>query len=60
MNAVRTVTQTAAHRHPPGERLMPASDVVEYFQQNTCERPAVVALWSLGVGFVLRWKLKPW
>jgi len=60
MNAVRTATQTAPHKHSPGERLMPTSDVVEYLQQYTRERPAVVALWCFGIGFVLGWKLKPW
>ncbi|MHB8973453.1 MAG: hypothetical protein ACYC3X_24725 [Pirellulaceae bacterium] len=62
MNVVRTypATQNAQQTRPPGGRLMPTSDVVEYFQQYTRERPAVVALWCLGIGFVLGWKLKLW
>jgi hypothetical protein len=44
----------------PGERLRPASDLVEYFRQYARERPEVVALWCFGIGFVLGWKLKPW
>jgi hypothetical protein len=32
----------------------------EYLQQYARERPEMVALWALGIGFVLGWKLKPW
>ncbi len=42
------------------ERLGPARDLVEYFGQYAREKPTVVALWCLGIGFVLGWKLKPW
>jgi hypothetical protein len=54
---------TAGNAHEvqqPSERLTPTTDLMEYFQQYTRERPEVVALWCLGVGFVLGWKLKPW
>lgn len=44
----------------PDERLSPTTDLMEYFQQYTRERPEVAALWCLGIGFVLGWKLKPW
>lgn len=30
------------------------------FRQYAQSRPEVVALWCLGVGFVLGWKLRPW
>jgi len=53
-------TQNARQLRPPGEPLSPPSDLVEYFQQYARERPAVVALWCLGIGFVLGWKLKLW
>ncbi len=43
-----------------GERLKPTSDLVEYCRQYARERPGVVALWCLGIGIVLGWKLKPW
>ena len=46
--------------HPTGESLRPSSDLVEYFRQYARERPEVVALWCLGIGFVLGWKLKIW
>ena len=32
----------------------------EHFQEYGRERPEVVALWCLGLGFILGWKLKPW
>jgi hypothetical protein len=35
-------------------------DVMSYFREYARENPETVALWSLGVGFVLGWKLKPW
>lgn len=62
MNASQTypATQNAQNEYQTGERLRPASDIVEYFRQYARERPEVVALWCLGLGFVLGWKLKPW
>jgi hypothetical protein len=53
-------TDNANDVQQPGERLAPTTDLMEYFQQYTRERPEVVALWCLGIGFVLGWKLKPW
>ncbi len=53
-------TGNAQEVQQPGERLTPTTDLMEYFQQYTRERPEVVALWCLGIGFVLGWKLKPW
>lgn len=32
----------------------------ECFRQYARERPEMVALWSLGIGFVLGWKLRLW
>ncbi len=37
-----------------------AGDVMESFRVYAKKRPEVVAMWCLGVGFVLGWKLKPW
>ena len=37
-----------------------ANDAIECFQHYAKERPDVVAMCCLGVGFVLGWKLKPW
>jgi hypothetical protein len=62
MNEAETypATQNAPHIHQPGERLRPLSDLVEYVRQYARERPGVVALSCLGIGFVLGWKLKLW
>jgi hypothetical protein len=43
--------------HP---ELHPVHDACEYFREYARQRPDVVAIWCLGVGFVLGWKLKPW
>ena len=62
MSEVQTQPATKNDRdiHPPGERPRPASDLVGYCQQYAHEKPKVVALWCLGIGFVLGWKLKLW
>ena len=46
-------TQTAS-REPK------AKSALEHFQEYGRERPGVVALWCVGIGFVLGWKLKLW
>ncbi len=46
--------------HQPGQPLKPAHDVTEYMREYAREKPEIVALWCLGIGFVLGWKLKPW
>ncbi len=35
-------------------------DLADYFKRYAHEKPEVLALCCLGVGFVLGWKLKPW
>ncbi len=35
-------------------------DLVEYVTEYARENPGTVALWCLGIGFVLGWKMKPW
>lgn len=37
-----------------------ARDIVHYLKEYAREKPEVAALWCLGIGFVLGWKLKPW
>ncbi len=44
----------------PDETLRPSRDLVNYARQYAREKPEVVALCCLGIGFVLGWKLKPW
>jgi ElaB/YqjD/DUF883 family membrane-anchored ribosome-binding protein len=36
------------------------NDFVDYLTDYARENPGTAALWCLGVGFVLGWKLKPW
>jgi hypothetical protein len=36
------------------------TDAVDYLTTYARENPGYSALWCLGVGFVLGWKLKPW
>jgi hypothetical protein len=42
------------------ENLDAGRDIVEYLKEYAREKPEVAALWCLGIGFVLGWKLKPW
>jgi hypothetical protein len=35
-------------------------EVVEYLTEYAKHNPGYAALWCLGIGFVLGWKLKPW
>lgn len=37
-----------------------AEQTMETIHQYAKRRPDVLALWCLGIGFVLGWKLKPW
>ena len=46
--------------HEPPSLNETANDALECFQHYAKERPGVVAMCCLGVGFVLGWKLKPW
>ncbi len=43
-----------------GTNLDPKGDLVDYVKEYAREKPEVAALWCLGIGFVLGWKLKPW
>lgn len=35
-------------------------DLVGYLRDYAREQPDMAALWCLGIGFVLGWKLRPW
>ncbi len=57
----RSTTSTMSQ--PAGQleqKLRPLDDLTEYFMEYARERPDVVALTCIGVGFILGWKLKPW
>lgn len=38
----------------------PVDDTIAYIRTCVRENPEAAALWCLGIGFVLGWKLKPW
>ena len=40
--------------------LQPTTDVVQYLRQYATEKPDVAALWCLGLGIIIGWKIKPW
>lgn len=52
----QTTTLNTQDLHRSSGTLRPCRDMTEYVR----EKPGVVALWCLGIGFVLGWKLKPW
>jgi hypothetical protein len=37
-----------------------AREVLDSLERYARQKPASAALWALGIGFVLGWKLKPW
>ena len=43
-----------------GELSNATEAAMQAFKDYARARPEVVALWAVGVGFVLGWKLKPW
>jgi len=45
---------------PTGPREPTTKSACEHFREYGRERPEMVALWCLGIGFVLGWKLKLW
>ena len=52
--------KTQTHESPLREEVELARDVVDYLKEYAREKPEVAALWCLGIGFILGWKLKPW
>ena len=54
------VKQHAPHIQEPRASPRPSNGLIGYFREYAREKPGVVALWSLGIGLVLGWKLKRW
>lgn len=52
--------ETRAADMQSSSELHPAADLLEYMKDYARENPEVAALWCLGIGFILGWKLKPW
>ncbi len=44
----------------PGLPETLAQNSLQFIEDYARERPISLALWALGIGFVLGWKLKPW
>lgn len=38
----------------------PLDDLICYAKDYARQQPEMAALWCLGIGFILGWKLKPW
>lgn len=55
----KTDTYRTEQARTYGEK-QPTADLVDYVKSYAREKPEVAALWCLGVGFILGWKLKPW
>ena len=56
-NVLESRNETQLHTGPPAKI---AKSVCEHFREYGRQRPGVVALWCVGIGFVLGWKLKRW
>ena len=59
-NTAANPTAYRRHPHDPPSLSETANDAIECFHHYARERPDVLAMCCLGVGFVLGWKLKPW
>jgi hypothetical protein len=51
---------SAPHIHKPGHQPAAVSGLVEYARQYARERPEVIAISFLSLGFLLGWKMKMW
>lgn len=64
MANTQTAERTNSRQRPMQEQEADAvemgRDLVEYLREYVRENPEKAALWSLGIGFVLGWKLKIW
>jgi hypothetical protein len=59
-NKATNSRKTRSQESPLRDEAELARDVVDYLKEYAREKPEVVALWCLGIGFILGWKLKPW
>ena len=61
-----TTTFDQTHSATPSQsplndrEIAPVPDLIDYAKEYARQKPEVAALWCLGIGFVLGWKLKPW
>ena len=52
--------ERAAANMPNSDGREVTRDLMCYLRTYVREKPEMAALWCLGLGFVLGWKLKPW
>ena len=57
-NSVRDARSTDTGNR--NKETKPLNDMIEHMREYAQEKPEGFALWCLGIGFVLGWKLKPW
>ncbi len=50
----RPLRQELEHEEPE------LRDMIDYLKEYAREKPEVAAIWCLGIGFILGWKLKIW
>ena len=55
-----TQKQPIGSRQVSSQSSKPVDDTLAYVRTCVRENPEAAALWCLGIGFVLGWKLKPW
>ena len=64
MSDIKSAIETSNKSRPAlgyrGDAAQLGNDLVEYAKQYAHEKPEAAALWCLGIGFILGWKLKPW
>jgi hypothetical protein len=56
----RNERQSTSLREPVEQARGMLDDTLSYLRDYAREKPETAALWCLGIGFVLGWKLKPW
>ena len=59
-SASKATNRRKTQEGPLHQEVELARDVVDYLKEYAREKPEVAALWCLGIGFILGWKLKPW
>ncbi len=59
-NKVSSAREKIERELSSGDAAEMGRDVVQYLREYARENPESAALWCLGIGFVLGWKLKPW
>ncbi len=56
----QSTKESTAARRPSEDPKEITRDIVDYLTEYARDNPGHAALFCLGVGFVLGWKLKPW